>query len=485
MLIFYVMGEMTQTSSQTPSVVFTSLAMNQTLFFRMVGDELKKMGITPYYICFHDRSHELLLSKGERSFSIFDFQRAHPIANNEVEESFEKICKKHKFPGDRNFLIHEKVTFNLKDTFALKKKIFYYTSALEEIFGSIPTAKPLVVQELGGFTSLVSTYYVSRSLGFDHHFLEPSFFKGRYFSILNSFESKDIYKLATQVQTQVRDYLDKTLSEKRIVIPSKDTHHYWGLRKKIINFYNLKRFVQKVLDKYLLRKKEEFSYIFSFTWRHLKMFFKKSYFQRYYSEIPQKPFIYYPLHVPMDAALTLRSPSCLDQYSLIEEIARAIPADYLLCFKEHPAMVGVIDLQRTKDLMEKNSNIVFLDPSINNYEVLDKTSLIVTVNSKTGAEALLKQKRVIVMGDAFYRNCPLLHKIKDRKNLAAEIAETLKSAAPHKDDVFKYFQSVWDATYSGEIYSTELEHVRGFCEPIANYFKNSPSALNESEKSSA
>ena len=36
-------------------------------------------------------------------------------------------------------------------------------------------------------------------------------------------------------------------------------------------------------------------------------------------------FIYFPLHVPNDVSLTLRSPEYLDQLSLVEFIARNVP----------------------------------------------------------------------------------------------------------------------------------------------------------------
>ena len=36
------------------------------------------------------------------------------------------------------------------------------------------------------------------------------------------------------------------------------------------------------------------------------------------------------------------------------------------------------------------------------------TDAVVSVNSKSGAEAVLLGKPVVVMGDAFYRSCPLV-----------------------------------------------------------------------------
>ena len=57
--------------SERQIVVFTTLAMNQTLFFEALGRALEEMGCRVAYICFHERSHEHLLGRGVRSFNAF------------------------------------------------------------------------------------------------------------------------------------------------------------------------------------------------------------------------------------------------------------------------------------------------------------------------------------------------------------------------------------------------------------------------------
>ena len=130
--------------------------------------------------------------------------------------------------------------------------------------------------------------------------------------------------------------------------------------------------------------------------------------RKLYRPIPETPFVYYPFHVPADMALTLRSPEYLDQVATIDFLLRTIPDSHVLVVKEHPAQIGAIAASRLFELARRFDNFVLLPPQTNNYTVLNRADAVISVNSKSGAEALLLGKPVVVMGDAFYRTCPLV-----------------------------------------------------------------------------
>jgi hypothetical protein len=90
-------------------------------------------------------------------------------------------------------------------------------------------------------------------------------------------------------------------------------------------------------------------------------------------------------------------------------------------------------------------------------------SAIVTVNSKSGAEALLLGKPVVVLGDAFYRPCSLVHAV-DRAADLPDVLARLVAAPPtvSVDSVHAYFQDVWDASWPGELYDARPDNVVRF-----------------------
>src|SRR6201985_2857230 len=107
-------------------------------------------------------------------------------------------------------------------------------------------------------------------------------------------------------------------------------------------------------------------------------------------------------------ALTLRSPEYLDQVATIDFLLRTLPDTHMLVVKEHPAQIGAISASRLFELDKRFDNFILLPPQTNNYAVLGRADAIVSVNSKSGAEAVLPGKPVLGMGDAFYRSCPLV-----------------------------------------------------------------------------
>ena len=208
-------------------------------------------------------------------------------------------------------------------------------------------------------------------------------------------------------------------------------------------------------------KREEFAHIGGHVWRHARMAARSLLLKPHYRPLEgARPFIYYPLHVPADVAVTLRSPHYLDQYALIDYLCRVTPAPYKVAIKEHPALVGAIDYRRIRGLLAARDNLVLLDAGINNYRILEGARAVVTINSKSGAEALLLAKPVLVLGDAFYRASSLVAPVEKLQDLEACLRTTLaspQSIAP--GDVLSYFQDVWEHTVPGELYLTEPANI--------------------------
>ena len=114
---------------------------------------------------------------------------------------------------------------------------------------------------------------------------------------------------------------------KKINIPKKDISHFQTPYKKILNFYNFLRFFEKKFKQIFLG----YNFIFAFDFKILKNiisnFFNHQNLKGYYlslEELKKINFAYYPMHVPNDFALTIRSFKYQDQISLIKTIANKI-----------------------------------------------------------------------------------------------------------------------------------------------------------------
>ena len=455
-------------------IVITTLAEYQTRFWLKVALELQEAGHEVALLSFDDRSSDLLDQSGLRSFNVPALARASVLdrfkSDKEALDYFDI--------QDINYWIsHERVTFSLKNTNKMITRLINYVSCIDEIFLLLESESKEItlIQELGGFISVVASFFAARKNGINNIFLEPSFFKGRLFPLLNSFAAPVIKGAAEcSVSNDVKEVIRSTIMSQSIVIPKKDTLQYRGAFVKIFNFANIKRLFEKTVDKYLLGKHQEFGYLGRYVGLHLKMLINANLMSFSYTSLESlEDFIYFPFHVPGDMALTLRSPEYFDQLSLIEYMLKMIPSSHALAVKEHPAQIGGIAALRLKELLKRYDNLIIINPSVNNYEVLNKASLIVSINSKSGAEAGLLGKPSLVLGEAFYKDSPLVERVASICDIKDKIKLSLNGWESRSEALRDgYFQNVWDETYAGELYVEDSQEVKIFSASIREIVSN-------------
>jgi hypothetical protein len=451
-------------SNMSPRPLITTLAEYQTRFWLPVGLKLRAEGREVAFLSFDDRSTEMLTAAGLQVFCGTQVEGVPRGDDPAVAALFERFGI-----DDLNFwLAHERFAFGLRDSVAMRRKLAATLLAADRVCAKWSRGGGAVmVQELGGFLSVVGSFFAARHHGLDNWFIEPSFFRGRMFFLKNRFSAIEISCGDSErgVPVEVERYLDETLASGAIVVPIKDRHQYTTARKKIVNWRNARRLMGKLADKHLLGKKQEFGYIGSHVRAHARMLLNSHRLRDHYTPLERLgPFVYYPLHVPGDMALTLRSPHLLDQLALIDYLCRSVPASHQIAIKEHPAMVGAVDASRLMELLSRYDNLALLPPTINNYKVLRSADAVVSVNSKSGAEAGLLGKPVLVLGDAFYRDAPFSTPVERLQDLSVELANALSSRrakAPDRD-TRRYFADVWDQTFPGELYVDDPDNVERF-----------------------
>ena len=455
-------------------LIITTLAEYQTAFWLEVAVFLTGEGHDITFISFDDRSTEMLLARG---FRVHSATSNLPVSDDQFDRVFQE------FSIDRlnHWLSHERYAFEIGDGVALRRKLMAALLVSNQVCKEVLARGPAVmVQELGGFLSVVGAFHAARANGIDNWFIEPSFFRGRLLFLRNSFMAQrfpDDY--SGSVPDELRIYLKDTIRCGTIVVPQKDQHQYTTAWKKIINMRNMRRLVEKVVDKHWHGKRQEFSHISSYVRMHARMLWNTSLLRGSYTQIKvASHFVYYPLHVPGDMALTLRTPHLLDQLSLIDLICRSVPATHCVAIKEHPAMVGALDAKRLLALLRRYDNLVLLPPSTNNYEVLRHCDAVVSINSKSGAEAALMGKPVIALGDAFYTNSPIVRTVDRVQDLPIALCEVLSRGPSRieREVVERYLSCVWIGSHPGELYVAEAGNVARFSQSLLAALANEEGA---------
>jgi hypothetical protein len=443
-------------------ILITTLAEYQTVFWRDVGLELRRLGHQPHFLSFDDRSTEILNAAGLPCKSA----TGRPEDLDVSDERFDSVLRKYGIANINYWFGHERFSFGISDHRLLRRKLLWAIEKADETCAAlVRQGSTILVQELGGFLSVIGSFFAARANGMDNLFAEPSFFRGRLFYLRNSFAAVPIPGGVREHPPQeMLDYLADTLSRGALVVPAKDRHQYTTAWKKVVNLHNSRRLVVKLIDKYLYGKRQEFGYIGRHVRTHAQMIRSSRRLRAHYVSLEAcESFVYYPLHVPGDMALTLRTPHLLDQLALVDFLCRAVPHTHCVAIKEHPAMVGAIDAQRVIELLHRHDNLRLLNPSTNNYAVLRVADAVVSINSKSGAEAALLGKPVIVLGDAFYRDSPLVRRVDRLQDLPSALLACLAGGLPSsRDDIEKYFAAVWQQSVPGELYVPEPSNVKIF-----------------------
>jgi hypothetical protein len=442
-------------TASSDTILITTLAEYQTRFWIPVAQQLRGAGREVQLLAFDDRSAEMATEHG---IPVVNMYRTGLQGGALIEDqgAFAARVASYGLDGTNFLFSHERVTFGIRSTAALRTRFMIYSNAMEMTLEQLAARgqRAVVVQELGGFLSVIACFYAARRRGIRNWFIEPSFFRGRLYYTPDSFAAPDTMGTpADAVSADVRSYLDQTLNERAIVIPQKDRHQYSAAFNKIANTRNARRLVEKLWDQFALGKHQEFGHNLRHARSHAAMAIGATRLRKLYRPMPETPFVYYPLHVPADMALTLRSPEYLDQVATIDFLLRTIPDTHVLVVKEHPAQIGAVPAGRLFELARRFDNFVLLPPQTNNYAVLARSDAVVSINSKSGAEAVLLGKPVVVMGDAFYRSCPLVFTVDRLRDVPQRLREALHSHGFDPAKAAPYFETAWRKSFPGELYS--------------------------------
>jgi capsular polysaccharide biosynthesis protein len=116
---------------------------------------------------------------------------------------------------------------------------------------------------------------------------------------------------------------------------------------------------------------------------------------------PERPFVYFPLHVTDDYKIQRIIPHCADQASLVEQIADALPAGHDLVLKEHPMSLGRNSTALLRRLRQR-PNTRLVNPYTNTHELIERSEAVAVISSTVGLEALLYDKPVLTLGQPYY-----------------------------------------------------------------------------------
>jgi hypothetical protein len=167
-----------------------------------------------------------------------------------------------------------------------------------------------------------------------------------------------------------------------------------------------------------------------------------------YKELnPERPFVYFPLHVTDDYKIKKIIPHCVDQASIAEQVADALPPGYDLVLKEHPMSVGRNSLSFLRRL-RKRANVRLVNPWTNSHMLMRDAAAVAVISSTVGLEALLYEKPVLTLGEPFYAGYGITLDVDSFRELREKVPLLLRFR-PDPESILRFLHAAMRNCYAG------------------------------------
>ncbi len=162
-------------------------------------------------------------------------------------------------------------------------------------------------------------------------------------------------------------------------------------------------------------------------------------------------YVYVPLQLQPEASTLPLGGVHVDQLLMIEMLARALPAGWLLIVKENPKQRfdkrHASFYRRLRELPQ----VRLASRSTSSFDLLHAARAVATVTGSAGWEAVFARKPVFAFGNSFYRRAPGVHAVEALDDLAAALARVQAGsfACATNEQIEHFLRALQSTTYAG------------------------------------
>ena len=164
---------------------------------------------------------------------------------------------------------------------------------------------------------------------------------------------------------------------------------------------------------------------------------------------PGDRFVFFPLHYQPESSTLIWAPYYVDQIAAVENIAKTLPIDHVLYVKEHKASLGRRPLgyyQRLRSI----PNVRLIDPYCDSHDLIRECSAVCVLTSTVGWEAVLYEKPVVSLGDAFFNAFDLVQHVRSLADLPLAFHKAITQFTPDRELLLKFIAANLEGLYEGD-----------------------------------
>jgi len=219
--------------------------------------------------------------------------------------------------------------------------------------------------------------------------------------------------------------------------------------------------------------------------KRLKQNTKKEYLKFQCVPDLSKKFIYVPLQYQPEYTTSPMGDVFVDQILMLEVLSSALPDDWVIYTKEHPAQwwfhgINYADGRYpgyyTKILKLKNVSLIPVSTSA--FDLIYKAQAVATVTGTAGWEALLNSKPPLIFGLPWYRDCPGVFRVNNVESCKVAFNRIKNGFRINQQDIINYLKSVDNINFDAFIINpTDLPTKISRQESMSNMTKRVIEAL--------
>lgn len=170
------------------------------------------------------------------------------------------------------------------------------------------------------------------------------------------------------------------------------------------------------------------------------------------SVILPKNFVFFPLHVEPELAISPSGGHFEEQYEAIRFLTSKLPEGWKLIVKEHPHQAGFGP--RSIGFYKKIAmipNVDFVETKMKSLEIIASSQSVATITGSAGVEAVRLGKPSWVLGYPWYLDAPGITKIDTGQDLDRAFQELSSRRELCNVDIEKYVESLHNSHFYGFI----------------------------------
>jgi len=372
--------------------LFTTLQHVESHFYGRVGVELTRLGHDVSHVTYSRRAAQRLRGVGVSASCMPDLMAG--LGPLDVGEHKSRIEHEYPIPSLRDVYRTDIACRGRSDAWSVERTVRHFV-AMER---TVEELRPdLVVPEVGNETMRTVAHLVGQRYGATVLFLFYTIFPRPLRLYADTMQApivppEELRELRPEERAEVDRFVEEFTAAGRPIRAFR-SRPFTLERVRLVGRHYL---VKAMWDR-------DNPYLEPTRWlvQELAERARRRVARRFYRPLPDRPYVYFPLHVSDDYKIQRLVPHLADQLALVRQLAAYLPEGYELVVKEHPMSLGRNPLGWLRSLAAI-PRVRLVDPFESSHEIIRRADAVTVISSTVGLEALLYAKPVLTLGQPFY-----------------------------------------------------------------------------------